>query len=136
MKWLIVVVKIANLISTHAIRLAIRASKIAIKTLSAIFSLKVFIYDWTRVYNVVDFKNIRFQSSTQIHQTRRIQKIKIHPGDWGAVSKMCGFTGFVWMECRFIQKTMRFQKYLDSRYMPSLLKSACLKLISSKIIAF
>ena len=41
----------------------------------------------TRVYNIVDFKNILFQSSTRIHQTRLIQKIPL----WRAVSKLCSF---------------------------------------------
>ena len=60
-----------KLTSTHATRLVTRASKVANRTLlSAILNLK----DWTGVYDVVDFKNVRFQSSTRVHQTRRIKK--------------------------------------------------------------
>ena len=45
MKWLIVVVKIAKLISMHSIRLATRASKFANRTpLSTILSLRVFTF--------------------------------------------------------------------------------------------
>ena len=88
-----------KLTSTHAIRLVTRASKVANRTLlSAILNLK----DWTGVYDVVDFKNVRFQSSTRVHQTRRIKKI--HSGDLFqkyAVS-VCGFTGFMWARaCSF-----------------------------------
>ena len=67
LKWLIiVVVKIEKLMSTHAARLAIRADKVAKKTLlSAILNSK----DCTWVYDVVDFKNIR-QTSIRIQQTQ------------------------------------------------------------------
>lgn len=62
MKWLIFGIKIAKLISTHVIRLAIRANKFANRTLlPAMFNLKVFI-DWTRVYDEVDVSVVHTNS--------------------------------------------------------------------------
>ena len=55
-------------------------------------------------------KHIWFQTSTRIHQTHRFRK-KNHSGEWFqkyAVS-MCGLTGFVWTERRFLQKSIRIR---------------------------
>ena len=82
--------------------------KVGVRLLSAI----------SQVYDVADFKNIRFQSSTQIRQTRRIQKQKSTLGSnlkkiqfrWADSLVSCGqkadsckkiypvskFSGFVW----------------------------------------
>lgn len=60
------------------------------------------------VYDVVDFKSIRFQSSTPIHQTRRIQKNLL----WRAVS-VCTWLGSYVRKADWYKKSMRFQKYSD-----------------------
>ena len=97
-----------KLTATHAIRLVTRASKVANRTLlSAILNLKVFIWDWSRVYDVADFRNVRFQSSTRIHQTRRIKKDPL----WRPVSKICGFG--VRIHSFHVDKSVQFQKYPD-----------------------
>ena len=74
-KWLIVVVKIAVLISMHATRLEISASKVENRRLlSAVLNLQVLFLVWTQVYDVLEFENVRFQSSTRIHKSVRIKK--------------------------------------------------------------
>ena len=81
----------------------------------------------TRVYNIVDFKNIRFQSSgTRIHQTRLIQKIPL----WRAVSKLCGFSVRIhWFHVneRPIRKkkTKRSQKCPNSCWFTDQINECC-----------
>ena len=70
--------------------------------MSTILNSRVFIWDYTRIHDVVDIKNTHFQSSTRNNQTRRIQKNPLRRG----VSKYAVH----WFRRK---KTTRFRKYPD-----------------------
>lgn len=61
--------------------------------------------------DVADRKSIRFQSSTRIHQARRIQKRNTLESGF---KKICGFgvriTAYVWTEGRFVSKNISVSK--------------------------
>ena len=70
--------------------------------MSTILNSRVFIWDYTRIHDVVDIKNTHFQSSTRNNQTRRIQKNPLRRG----VSKYAVH----WFRRK---KNTRFRKYPD-----------------------
>ena len=70
--------------------------------MSTILNSRVFIWDYTRIHDVVDIKNTHFQSSTRNNQTRRIQKNLLRRG----VSKYAVH----WFRRK---KSTRFRKYPD-----------------------
>ena len=68
--------------------------------MSTILNSRVFIWDYSRIHDVVDIKNTHFQSSTRNNQTRRIQKNPLRRG----VSKYAVH----WFRRK---KNTRFRKY-------------------------
>lgn len=77
--------------------------------MSTILNSRVFIWDYTRVHDVVDIKNTHFQSSTRNNQTRRIQKNPLRRG----VSKYA--VHWFHVDGRLIRrkKSTRFRMYPD-----------------------
>ena len=70
--------------------------------MSTILNSRVFIWDYSRIHDVVDIKNTHFQSSTRNNQTRRIQKNPLRRG----VSQYAVH----WFRRK---KNTRFRKYPD-----------------------
>ena len=89
MKWLIIVVKIAKLISMHAIRLATRASKYASRTLSStILNMKVFIFKTGPEF--IPWLTSKISSFSPSNEFTKPVRSKKYPF-WRAISKTYGF---------------------------------------------
>ena len=60
--------------------------------------------DWTPLYDVIDLKHIRFQSSTQINKPDGSKRI--HSGErfQNYAVSVCGLTGLVKTESQFVTK--------------------------------
>ena len=104
MKWLIVVVKLAQRMrwEWRWEQAKLQTEHCRVIVMSTILNSRVFIWDYNRIHDVVDIKNTHFQSSTRNNQTRRIQKNPLRRG----VSKYAVH----WFRRK---KTTRFRKYPD-----------------------
>ena len=105
--------------------------------MSTILNSRVFIWDYSRIHDVVDIKNTHFQSSTRNNQTRRIQKNPLRRGvskyavHWFrrkkkyAVSKV---SGFVWTDLCIQTAVSLLGFYCNKKPEHSQLYVSCLQL--------